>query len=42
LPDEPYFGDATLILNALMDIREDVQICRAILEDDDEELEEDS
>jgi hypothetical protein len=34
--DEPGFGDATLI----MDIRDDVEICRAILEDEFGEVEE--
>jgi hypothetical protein len=36
----PEFDDATLIIEALIDVRRDVEICRAILEDEFGELEE--
>jgi hypothetical protein len=38
--EEPSFSDATVILDTLIDIREDVEICRAILEDEFGEVEE--
>jgi hypothetical protein len=38
--DEPDFDDVTPMMDALIDIRRDVEICRAILEDEFGQVEE--